>query len=329
MSRDLFARYVTAPTAEERDRLLADLLSAVARPVIERVVRSRLAFSPGGRADIEDAVAESLFETFARLRSAGELPPIANFEAYVTVLASRVAASFFNARFPERKRLRYRVRALLSGDARYRLWQSPSGAWLCGLEGCDGPTATALDLDNCRLDLSPAGSPDLAGLLQLVFERLQAPVELNALVSLVARLGPVPESARAGAIDVETLADGADTPEDRVVSLDWLRAVWDEVRDLGERQRVALVLSMRSAEGAAAWLLTDLGLVTFRDLAALLAIDPRELADLWNRLPLDDREIAARLGLERQQVINLRSAARQRLFRRMAARANIGGKSTT
>jgi hypothetical protein len=37
---------------------------------------------------------------------------------------------------------------------------------------------------------------------------------------------------------------------------------------------------------------------------------------LWNRLPLEDNEIAARLNLERQQVINLRSTAREKLERR-------------
>jgi len=35
-------------------------------------------------------------------------------------------------------------------------------------------------------------------------------------------------------------------------------------------------------------------------------------------LPLSDLDIAARLGLSRQQIINLRKSARQRLARRMA-----------
>ena len=44
---------------------------------------------------------------------------------------------------------------------------------------------------------------------------------------------------------------------------------------------------------------------------------PEHLAEIWNELPLDDRTIAGHLGLTRQQVINLRSAARQRLARQM------------
>jgi hypothetical protein len=39
---------------------------------------------------------------------------------------------------------------------------------------------------------------------------------------------------------------------------------------------------------------------------------------MWESLPLDDTAIADRLNLTRQQVINLRKAARMRLARRMA-----------
>ena len=65
-------------------------------------------------------------------------------------------------------------------------------------------------------------------------------------------------------------------------------------------------------------LIEDLGIATFQELAGMLGMAKEELAELWNRLPLDDNEIGARLGVERQQVINLRSAARQRLQRRMS-----------
>jgi hypothetical protein len=44
-----------------------------------------------------------------------------------------------------------------------------------------------------------------------------------------------------------------------------------------------------------------------------------ELARMWNDLPIDDMRIATRLGIKRQQVINLRKAARARLARRLVA----------
>ena len=48
-----------------------------------------------------------------------------------------------------------------------------------------------------------------------------------------------------------------------------------------------------------------------------LALAAEQFAELYNRLPLDDATIAQRLGITRQQVINLRKAARDRLVRRM------------
>jgi hypothetical protein len=69
----------------------------------------------------------------------------------------------------------------------------------------------------------------------------------------------------------------------------------------------------------------DLGVASFREVAEALETTPEELAGLWNRLPLEDLEIATRLGLERQQVINLRCTARERLARRENL-ANKGSK---
>jgi DNA-binding CsgD family transcriptional regulator len=43
-----------------------------------------------------------------------------------------------------------------------------------------------------------------------------------------------------------------------------------------------------------------------------------ELARIWKDLPLADQDIATRLDLNRQQVINLRKSARERLGRRLA-----------
>jgi hypothetical protein len=92
--------------------------------------------------------------------------------------------------------------------------------------------------------------------------------------------------------------------------------LWSEVLLLSLRHRVALLLSARASSGAAIWLVVDLGVASFREVAASLDMTMEQLSELWNRVPLDDKEIGLRLGLERQQVINLRCTARQRLMRR-------------
>ena len=54
-------------------------------------------------------------------------------------------------------------------------------------------------------------------------------------------------------------------------------------------------------------------------LKAFLEMPAEEFVEVWKRLPLSDIEIAEMLGLTRQQVINLRKCARERLAR------NTGG----
>jgi len=62
------------------------------------------------------------------------------------------------------------------------------------------------------------------------------------------------------------------------------------------------------------------GVASIRQIGSTLAIDAQELADLWPELPLEDTRIAIILQLTRQQVINLRRTARERLLRRMGKR---------
>jgi hypothetical protein len=94
------------------------------------------------------------------------------------------------------------------------------------------------------------------------------------------------------------------------------------VRELPRRQRVALLLNLRDAGGGDMLSLfpaTDLARP--REIARLLELPLEELEALWERLPLEDREIAELLDATPRQVINLRKSARERLARRMLVRA--------
>jgi hypothetical protein len=70
----------------------------------------------------------------------------------------------------------------------------------------------------------------------------------------------------------------------------------------------------------AAALLPMTGVASIAEIADTLGFTPDDFAGIWHSLPLEDLEIGQRLGLSRQQVINLRKSARERLTRR------IGGK---
>ena len=79
---------------------------------------------------------------------------------------------------------------------------------------------------------------------------------------------------------------------------------------------VELRLHGLDGESAARTLVT-LRIAGIRRIAATLEMPLERLLELWNELPLPDLKIGAMLGRTRQQVINLRKSARERLSRRM------------
>ncbi len=88
-----------------------------------------------------------------------------------------------------------------------------------------------------------------------------------------------------------------------------------QIRELPLRQRHAVLLTLRDD---AIVLFVTTGAASMRDIALSLELPAEQFAALWNELPLPDNAVAARLGCTRQQVINLRMAARKRLAYRLA-----------
>jgi hypothetical protein len=168
----------------------------------------------------------------------------------------------------------------------------------------------------------PIPAHPLAPLVFEILRTLGRPIDLSRLTTVVAEIVGIEEpswvSAQAGGEEeIPGLpADPAPTAAMRLELRQRLDRLWPEILRLPARHRSALLLGARASAGAAVGLVVDLGVATFREVAAALEMSREELAELWNRLPLEDLEIAARLGLDRQQVINLRSTARQKLARR-------------
>jgi RNA polymerase sigma factor (sigma-70 family) len=117
---------------------------------------------------------------------------------------------------------------------------------------------------------------------------------------------------------VVELADSRGNAGDEALLRGKLEALWREIHALPSRQAAALLLSLRDEKGQEVISLFPLtGTATLRQIAAAIALPAERFAQLWSRLPLDDRTIADLLGASRQQVINLRKSARERLARRL------------
>jgi hypothetical protein len=169
-------------------------------------------------------------------------------------------------------------------------------------------------------------SARLVNLLEAIFRKVSAPIELEVLVNTVADLqgikdvpfAPDPYEGE------DWAAPSADSRTKFATALEhrsYLQRLWAEIVQLPLSQRTALLLNLKDMQEGVIMLLPLTGVATIRQIAAALAIPAEEFARLWNELPLDDAAIALRLGLTRQQVINLRKSARARLSRRMRPEA--------
>lgn len=126
------------------------------------------------------------------------------------------------------------------------------------------------------------------------------------------------------AAEVAEAVAGECDPLRRLELTDSAAAAWREIRALPSQQRAAVLLNLRDVRGSSALSYFIIaGVATLADLARAVDLSLSELAELWRELPLPDLIIAARLGITRQRVINLRQAARKRLARRIGERGAL------
>lgn len=324
--------YVNAASAAEADAALSRLVEGEAAPVIARVLQQKSGRGgPSAEADVADLASAARAELIARLsevRSGESATEIRSFRGYVAALTYNVWAQHLRTENPGRAMLLNRVRYLLENRTTQRgfaMWDGPSGERWCGLETSRtaAPVTTTPKLQLLAIDPSAAARTafadhdwrrmDLAQLLGMLFHWLGTPVELRHLLDALAELLDVSDEK----VSLEALPAAAHGPEfvdpaaSAVDSLKWmeyLRWLWAELGALTLPQRTAFLLHSDVTREF------DLrGVASLREIAAALAFAPEHFAAIWNELPHDDATIAQRLQLQRQQVINLRRVARDRL----------------
>ncbi len=320
------------------DELLAQLINEHAEPVIKNVIRYKLHLSPRRatqREEADDLCQEALLQLLARLRQFRKHPdgrPIADVRGMAAVIAHRTCSGRMRWQFPERHAHKNRLHYLLTRQRGLALWQGEDGKLLAGFEAWQGVKkgVTTARLSSSTEDETLAahlrrlkdGRPhEPAEALAAVFEHLGGPVEFDELVGVSASLLGVrdqpieslPESDEAFA-NAPVESDPAWRIEKRI----FLQRLWEELQQLPPNQRAALLLNLKDAGGfGCITLFHATGVASLRQLADALGMSAEELARLWNELPIEDARVAELLGLTRQQVINARKSARERLARRL------------
>jgi DNA-directed RNA polymerase specialized sigma24 family protein len=228
-------------------------------------------------------------------------------EAYVTTLTKNAVRDLLRRRAPERTRVKSRLRYLFRHDRRLALWNC-EGVTLCGLAVWRGRAEYEARI--------PRGLGEIAGdAMVAALTRIARPVRLADLVAACV----AGEEAQPPRPEAEPAAAQADAFEAR----QYLQILWREIRELPPNQRAALLLNLREpGSGNAVTLFVAIGIATLEEIAEAVEMPVAQLSSMWDGLPLDDLRIAAHLGIRRQQVINLRKSARERLARRMAGRGS-------
>ncbi len=271
---------------------LPDPLGEADEVIRRSLMKRRGMFDPD---DFEDLRSEVMLRLVRRMEDPGA-EPIASFPDYVATVAFHVVDDYGRKRYPDRARLSNRIRFTLTRDARFALWEI-GRELVGGLRAWEGERPRNPPLG------AVADAGDIPESLLRIFRQAEGPLGFHAIVSLFWKPGR-PLTAVPAAAPV--------APPERTDVSDKL---WKEIRELPLRQRIALLLHLRDDTGQSAMI--HLG-VSPREIAAALEMPDAELEAIWEALPLDDNRIAARLNVTRQQVINLRKCARERLARRIA-----------
>lgn len=338
--------FVDADNASEEAAALARLNAEQIEPVIRRGLGYKLRFHhPQGeqnvqRHEFEEIYSDIQLRLLKRLRALKEDPAqnqIANLRGYVATVTRNTCDEYLRQRYPLRRSLKDKIRRHLISHAEFALWEDTEQNWLAGLSGWrnidralnNEPEATSGELKE-RLKMEwqtiDVQRLQLHDLLTTIFSVASAPLHLDQLTELIAGLWGIEDHATKP-LDANTQGAlyervGADiNPATIIERRQSLQLLWREICQLPRRQRVALLLNLRNRQGInVITLLPATGIATLEQIAQTLEIPVAEFEQLWPQLPLDDRHIADYLGATRQQVINLRKTARERLLKRMNVR---------
>jgi DNA-directed RNA polymerase specialized sigma24 family protein len=341
----LLLPYLESTDEREEAVLLVRLVTEQADPVIRRILGYKLQFyltrnlADSQHPDAEEIYADIRLYLLKRLRQLKEDPfdkPVANLLAYVATIARNGCDEYLRRKYPRRRQLKDRIRYCLTHDSGVALWEDADLGLIGGLAGWEQKRASPLtplnsqsidDLEELSIGLRSldANRLKLRNLLQAIFEASGRPIELDCLTGLIATLWGL-EDRPAESIDGDDRLSSTGlytSPADADSIIEYqqiLRKLWVEICQLSLPHRVALLLNLRDPNGInIITLFPSTCVATFEQIAAVLEIAPQQFEEMCAALPMDDLSIARYLGITRQQVVNLRRTARDRLARRIMA----------
>lgn len=332
---ELLRPFLLAGDEREETATLATLFAEHIAPVVRHILSHKLQFYTRygvrqvNHPDVEEVYNDVQMHLLRRLRALktdSTDNPISNMYGYVAAVTRRTCDEYLRRKYPQRRYLKDKLRHQLTTRAELAVWETTDGAWLAGLAHWREQTIIELpDRDSLitKLGTLNAHAQSTPELLRAIFHAAAQPLELEYLTALVAYLWGIEDQPHesldeSGSALAEQLMHPEADPAAILESRQLLDRLWAEICQLPRRQRVALLCNLRNQSGInAITLLPATGIASVEQIAAALEIPFPEFEQLWALLPLDDLQLAQYLGATRQQVINLRRSARDRLARRL------------
>jgi hypothetical protein len=331
-SAEALRAYIAAPDETAAGRWLETLITSHAQPVVSRALSSKAGTAglrhTGEQWDLEEVASHAKLRLVAKLqslRTQSGTEAIDDFEGYAAATAHSCWAEHLREKFPRRAMLRNQLRYLLEEQAERNglaLRENADGLMAAGLaEWKPRPLVPAAQMA-ALVERLAASTVDwrrlsLPAALRLLLQQANGPVAMEPLVGALAQLRQIKDDdvsidAEDPSGEPKQFADASASPADDVAWREQLRWLWRCVQELSLRQRTAFILHMEDVKEFELH-----GIASIRSVAGVLEITAEELAELWPDIPLDDLRIAARMNATRQQVINLRMVARDKIRRRL------------
>jgi RNA polymerase sigma factor (sigma-70 family) len=337
----LLLQFIEATDEEQANLRVATLVDEHAVPIVREILGSRLRFHVNNNRaaatqdanDLFNDIIISLLSRLRAIRNDRAQGAVTDFRGYIAATAHNACNLYLRQKYPRRSRLKNRLRYLLSHDETFALWTNETSGSICGFAHWRDNDAASPQRVFEKIRQDPAEWIQTAGLTSVGIDRAQlaslvnallqscgSPVQLDDLVNIVAEICREKDQPDE---PLDTMTQLAAPTLDFEIMLEQqhtLALFWREVCELPRRQRLALLLNFKDARGHdLVSLLPYTRTATIQQIAEAIEFPLVDFLRLWNQLPLDDATIAELLGATRQQVINLRKCARERLDRRMSA----------
>lgn len=339
--------YLEATDERVEELLLSRIICEEVDPIIRRTLNYKFRSSFGhletshSRAEIEEVYHDIRLHLLKKLRDLKHDPfsqPVSKLQSYISTTAQHICDEYLRRKYPFRRQLKDTIRYHLKSHPEWALWKTTDNRWLAGLSAWQGEGAPSvagadseelhqallvnLDKTLPRVDVARLKMPEL---IALIFRASTRPLGMDDLTDLIARLRyikdyPAESLEGEGSHLLEQLSAPQDDPDTVIEHRQLLQYLWSEICQLPRLQRIALLFHLKSPTGVnVITLLPATRVATFEQIAEALNIPVEQFEQLWSNLPMDDLSIAEYLGASRQQVINLRKNARERLARRVKA----------